>query len=178
MSESVMTYADLASSKFNILSAPEQLPGVCSVCGTSRNDDRQYVDFGLTVDMIGVIYFCTMCIQELCNRMGCLTPEQSRHLEDQLDAARQEILSFQKEKAAVDNVISTLRSTGLFSDSVDPYPDVTTETILESTNLSQQDIVRSEPEASRSNSKSKQSNSKQRSNDLSATTDDDFSDFL
>lgn len=172
-SESATTYADLASSKFVILNAPEQLPGVCAVCGTSRNDDRQYVDFGLFVEGIGVIYFCTLCVQELCNRMECLTPAQGKQLEDQLDAAKQEILSFQSQKARVNDAIILLRGTGLF-DSGDPIAmSAGLEVVSELTKSSEVVPAKS----ARSNSKTKQSDSKQGPADVPATGDNELSDF-
>lgn len=104
-----------ASDKIQILSAPIQLPGVCGLCGTSRNDDRQYVDIGLWLEYYGQFYFCTMCMTQMVNRLGGLTPEQAEKLNDELEQARQTILDFQNEKAAYDGAINTLRSTGLFS---------------------------------------------------------------
>lgn len=112
--EVMPTFAQVSGSRVQILDAPSQLPGTCAICGTSRNDDRKYVDLGLTVDYVGVIYFCTFCMTELINRLGCLTQEQSAVLKDEVDAARKTILDFQSEKAAYDNAIATLRSTGLF----------------------------------------------------------------
>jgi hypothetical protein len=173
MSESVTTYADLASSKYSVLSAPVQLPGVCATCGTSRTDDRQYVDFGLFVEGIGQIYFCTFCVQELCNRMNCLTQEQSTALEDQLDAAKQEILSFQSQKARLNDAISLLRGTGLF-DSSDPAAISSgLETAVEFSESSQ--TVPAKP--TRSNSKTKQSDSKQGPVDVPATGNDELAEF-
>jgi hypothetical protein len=148
-------------------------PGTCAVCGASRNDDRQYVDFGLTVDYIGVIYFCTFCVQELVNRMGCLTREQSEKLENELDSARQTILNFQAEKAAYDGAISTLRGTGLFSGT-----DLSVITDPAHSIIPEQDII-AEPErpkqdAPGSNQQTEQSDSKQRPDDLSEFGSDEF----
>lgn len=180
MSESVTVYADLASSKFVVLSAPINAPGICAVCGTSRTDDRQYVDFGLTVDYVGTIYFCSFCIQELCNRMGCLTQEQSKQLEDQLDAAKQEILSFQRQKVAYDDAIASLRATGLFdSDSnnldVGVSQPVQDEPIIQSG--SSKTSQGTDTKSSRANSKAKQSDPKQGSSDISTASGDGLTEF-
>jgi hypothetical protein len=180
MSESVTTYADLASSRYAVLSAPEQLPGVCSVCGTSRTDDRQYVDFGLFVEGIGAIYFCSFCIQELTNRMGSLTPDQTAKLEAKLLAAEKTILDFQRDKAALDGAISLLRDTGLFDSS---------DSVAVSTRLEDDYDYAREPKedpgsplaksakVTRSNSKSKQSDPKQGSDDVPAIADDELAEF-
>lgn len=179
MSESVMTYADLASSKFTVLNAPVNAPGVCAICGSSNNEDRDYVDFGLTIDYVGTIYFCTFCIQELCNRMGCLTPEQSKHLEDQLDAAKQEILTFQKEKAAINDIRDTLRTSGLFSGTdLSRITSISSKDVAKESEPDLYSTLIAEPKASGSNSNAKQSDPKQRSDDVSATGNDDLADFF
>jgi hypothetical protein len=176
MSESVTTYADLASSRFAILDVPVLAPGVCAICGASRSDDRSYVDFGLFIEFVGQIYFCSFCITELTNRMGSLTPEQTKALEDQLDAAKQEILSFQSQKAKINDAVNLLRGTGLF-DSNDPDAIAAgVETVSE---FAKTRAVSDKPESkpTRSNSKAKQSDPKQGSDDIPATGSDELSDF-
>lgn len=174
MTESVTTYAQLESSRIKILDAPILNPGTCALCGASRNDDRKYVDFGLTVDYIGVIYFCTFCMTELANRIGCLMPEQTQKLEDELNVARQTILDFQKDKAALDDAVSTLRSTGLFSGTdLSPITNSANPPVAEPGTV--QDTVRTEQKSTRSSKSTKQSNSEQRSNDVSESGSDDFS---
>lgn len=39
-------------------------PGKCANCGATGRD-RKYVDFGLTVELYGVVYICSICIGEL-----------------------------------------------------------------------------------------------------------------
>lgn len=113
-----------ASDRIQILSAPIQLPGVCGLCGTSRTDDRQYIDLGLWVEYYGQFYFCTFCMTQMVNRLGGLTVDQADDLNEQLNQARQTILDFQNQKAAYDGAIATLRDTGLFagSDLIDASP--------------------------------------------------------
>jgi len=106
---------DVASSKVRILEAPILAPGTCMLCGASRNDDRQYIDMGKDIQFVGVIYFCTFCMTELANALGCLMPVQAQALEDELDAARQRILEFETKDRTLNDAISTLRATGLFS---------------------------------------------------------------
>jgi hypothetical protein len=163
--EDVRKYAQVESSRVRILDAPILAPGTCALCGTSRNDDRKYVDLGIDIDYIGVMYFCTFCMQEVANRIGCLMPEQADKLQNELDAARKTIIDFQAEKAVIDHVTSTLRDTGLFSgtdlssithtkESATPEPSPV------------QDIVPGKSETSRSSKSTKQSDSKQGSNDI------------
>lgn len=111
----IVTFAQVDGSRIRILDAPQLAPGVCAICGSSRNDDRKYVDLGIDVDYVGTMYFCTFCLVELVNALGCLTNEQSEALQNEVEAARKTILEFQATKAAYDDAINTLRSTGLFS---------------------------------------------------------------
>lgn len=160
-----LTFAQVDGSRIRILDAPQLAPGVCSICGSSRNDDRKYVDLGIDVDYVGTMYFCTFCLVELVNALGCLTQEQSVALQEEVDAARKTILDFQAQKAAYDDAISTLRNTGLFNGA--PLVLVTSE----------QDPVAdtSGPEQKPAGiSKStKQSNSKQGSDSLPTIGSDD-----
>lgn len=164
--EEITTYAHVSGSRIQILNAPTQLPGICAICGTSRNDDRKYVDFGLDVDYVGVIYFCTFCMTELINRLGCLTQEQSAVLEAEVDSARKTILDFHSTKAAYDNAISTLRATGLFSGTplVDDPPQQAPVAA----------VSKSESKSTGTNKSTKQSDSKQGSSSISELGDDDF----
>ena len=59
-----------AQSRVKILDAPVAAPGTCILCGTAGIDDRKFVDFGKTVDWIGVIYFCSECIGEVSRALG------------------------------------------------------------------------------------------------------------
>jgi len=162
------TPVKVVSSKVQILESPRLNPGVCMLCGTSRNDDRQYIDIGRDIEFVGVIYFCTFCMTEVANALGCLMPEQARALENELDSARQRILEFHQKDEALNGAINTLRDTGLFSGtdftglrrhpvSDEPKkPEPTNET----TNATDQD--------------SEQSDSEQGSFDLSAVGNDEF----
>lgn len=167
-----MVQSNLAgTSKIQILESPRLAPGTCVVCGASRTDDRQYIDLGIYVEFVGQIYFCTFCMTELANQLGCLTPEQTIKLETELEAAHKTILEFQKEKSALNDSIAILRNTGLFSAGPDPrgnafnnfevnpdeYPD-------------KQDIVGPDRET-------EQSVIEQGSDDLPTTSNDKFSEF-
>lgn len=169
------TPVDVASSKVQILEAPRLLPGTCMLCGTSRTDDRQYIDIGKDIQFVGVIYFCTFCMTEIANALGCLMPEQTAQLENELDAARQRILEFETKDRTLNDAINTLRDTGLFSGtdltvvrggSV-PIQSEKSESIL-------QDSNGTEPKSDRTNQEPEQFDPKQRSNDVSATRDDEF----
>src|ERR1044072_3842352 len=102
------------STKFRVLPAPIQVPGVCASCGSSNNNDRDYVDFDLTIDFHGVIYLCTFCFSECANAIGFISPEQARELETKLEATEKKILDFYTKEKALDEAINFLRNSGLF----------------------------------------------------------------
>lgn len=159
------------SSKVMILEAPRLAPGTCVVCGTSRTDDRKYIDFGIFVEYVGQIYFCTFCMTELANQLGCLTPEQTIQLENERDAAHQRILEFQIRERALNESINTLRATGLFDRPVDSVGITIPVMEIQSGELpSPQDIVND-------NRETEQSDPEQGSDDVPTTTSDEFTDF-
>jgi hypothetical protein len=146
------------------------------MCGTSRNDDRQYIDIGLTVDFVGVIYFCTFCMTEVANRLGCLMPEQTKQIEDELDAARTRILEFETKDQAFNDAIDTLRNLRLFNPS--------DRVVVRNSDLQSEPLLIDRITAEKSGritqdrSESEQSDSEQRPDDLSSSTDYDFGQFL
>lgn len=168
------TPVDVATSKVQILEAPRLLPGTCMLCGTSRTDDRQYIDIGKDIQFVGVIYFCTFCMTEIANALGCLMPEQAKALEDELDAARQRILEFNEKDQALNGAIDTLRDTGLFSGtdlSVVQRRFVSAESEADKSDV--QDTVRTKSTTPEFSSNPEQSDSKQGSDDVPATGNDE-----
>lgn len=165
-----------ASSKVQILEAPRLNPGDCVMCGASRTDDRQYIDIGLTVDFIGVIYFCTKCMQEVANTLGCLMPEQTKQLEDELDAARTRILEFETKDQALNDAIDALRTVVVFNPG--------NRFVVRDSDLQHQPLISDQITAEQSRritqdrSESEQSDSEQRPDDLSSSSDYDFGQFL
>lgn len=158
----------VVSSKVQILNAPILAPGVCMLCGSSNNDDRDYIDIGKNVEFVGVLYFCTFCMTEVVNALGCLMPEQARALENELDAARQRILEFHQKDEALNGAIDTLRHTGLFSGT--DLTAVQRSHVLEQPEESKP----SEPKAAGTNQDTEQSDPEQRSFDVSAIGNDEF----
>lgn len=168
-----------ASDKIQILSAPIQLPGVCGICGTSRTDDRSYIDIGLWFEMYGQFYFCTYCMTQMVNRLGGLTPEQAEELHSELNQARQTILEFQETKARVDGAIESLRNTGLFSDPVIDNAD--TDSFMDTKQDTPRLVTKSERDEYISPESSKDSSefiSEQGSDGVSGPRDDELSDWL
>lgn len=169
-----------ASSKVQILEAPRLSPGDCVMCGASRTDDRDYVDIGLTVDFVGVIYFCTICMTEVANRLGCLMPEQTKKLEDELDAAQMRILEFETKDQAFNDAIGTIRNLGLFG----PSNERPSDSVLRTKGTEISDAISTGFSTGIAKAivgpsdQSEQSDSEQGSDDVSSTTDYDFGQFL
>lgn len=159
--------ANAETSKVQILESPRLAPGTCVLCGTSRTDDRQYIDIGLTVEYIGVIYFCTFCMTEVANRIGCYTLEQSKQLEDDLDRARQRILEFEIKDSALNGAIDSLRNTGLFTDSGASMLTIPLDADAES----------NKPATNGSNSEPEQFDFEQGTNDVPSPTNDELYNF-
>lgn len=168
-----------ASSRIQILSAPIQLPGVCGLCGTSRTDDRQYIDIGLWVEFYGQFYFCTFCFSQFTNRLGGLTPDQATDIENELDQARQRILEFQEKEVAINGVIDTLRATGLFTDSgILSDASVSSSSIKQDTLQFDDIIERDKHKSVKPEQYSSEASSKQGSDDVPSTRSNELDNWL
>jgi hypothetical protein len=166
---------DVATSKIQILGAPIMPPGTCMLCGASRNDDRDYIDMGKDIQFVGVIYFCTFCMTELANAIGCLMPEQAKALEDELDAARQRILEFETKDRTLNDAISSLRGTGLFSGT--DFSAVNPHAVMASKQDAPEFIVDTEGNEHTTSSSiddTSESTTEQRSDDVPAARDDEI----
>lgn len=60
----------LNMSKYRIIDVPDFKPGKCANCGASKNDGRQYIDFGQEIDWYGIIFFCGFCIKDIAINFG------------------------------------------------------------------------------------------------------------
>ncbi len=68
----------LRMSKYQISDVPMYKPGRCANCGSSQNDGRRYVDFGLEVDWYGTVFLCGFCLKDVAEKMGLFTDYQER----------------------------------------------------------------------------------------------------
>ena len=60
----------LRMSKYQISDVPMYKPSKCANCGSSKNDGRKYVDFGLEVDWYGTVFLCGLCLKDVAEAMG------------------------------------------------------------------------------------------------------------
>lgn len=58
------------TSRFKISNNPDVAPGYCCVCRSTGGDGRQFIDFGMQLDVYGAVYFCTFCVTELAMAAG------------------------------------------------------------------------------------------------------------
>lgn len=48
-------------------------PGTCAVCVCTLSPDKFFVDLGLTIDDIGAVYLCNICMAETIKVMRCIS---------------------------------------------------------------------------------------------------------
>jgi hypothetical protein len=60
----------LRMTKYRILDVPDFKPHKCANCGSTKEDGRKYVDFGLQVDWYGTVYLCGHCVHDIANAMS------------------------------------------------------------------------------------------------------------
>jgi hypothetical protein len=60
----------LRMSKYQISNVPMYKPGKCANCGSSKDDGREYVDFGLEIDFYGTVFLCGFCIKDVATQLG------------------------------------------------------------------------------------------------------------
>lgn len=158
------------STKFKIVPAPIQVPGTCSSCGSSSTEDRDYIDFDLTLDFYGVVYICTFCFSECANAVGYISPEQARALEAQREYYALQVANFYTKDKALNDAINLLRESGLF-DLVDGPAGISNEVpatgVNEVINADNSGINEGEPNLNKQDSK-------QGPPDLPATGIDEF----
>lgn len=95
-------------SKYRILAIPDFKPGKCANCGSSKNDGRQYIDFGLEVDWFGTVYLCGHCLQNIAESMGLFKTIQTQLIESELKNKSIDDLK-QRGEELYTNLIKTIR---------------------------------------------------------------------
>jgi hypothetical protein len=68
--ETEKVHEENPNSRFRLLDVAIKKPGTCLVCKSDGSDERQFVDFGKTVDWYGVVYVCTFCLGEVAKLLG------------------------------------------------------------------------------------------------------------
>src|SRR5690349_12145496 len=68
----------LRMSKYRILAVHDLKPGKCANCRASKDDGRQYIDFGLEVDWYGIVYLCGLCLKDIAEKMHLFVEIENR----------------------------------------------------------------------------------------------------
>jgi hypothetical protein len=122
-------------SKFQLVTAT-QLPHRCLACGRSSDGRIRFLDFGLSLDTedplfigvpdsaLGVIYICEDCGKEAAALLGCLSPQLTNQLNEDLETSHQVSAELENENdrlhRLVDSYSSVLASLGAVSAGSDP----------------------------------------------------------
>lgn len=67
----------LRMSKYKLLDAPHYKPAKCANCGSTKVDGRKYVDFGLEIAWYGIVYICTLCLDDIAKNIGLFDSYQA-----------------------------------------------------------------------------------------------------
>lgn len=155
------------TSRIKVLDTPVMAPGICSLCGSSGDGKRKFIDFGKQLDWYGAIYFCSECIREVAQSIDYIHISDFNLLHDKL---RKSIIKFdqlQEEHRIIKDVLSKLLSNCTCnSDSPDDSSDVVSISISES-----EDIEESNSETVGGDSKIDESSGIEGSDDLFDSSD-------
>lgn len=153
----------LRMSKYRIIARPDVKPAKCANCGSSKEDGRQYIDFGLEIDWYGCVFICTLCLQDVAKETGLFKSYEVRiekllvsllqidDLKKQGDTVREDILNTFKE---VQDYFSNLKSISVDSPTDQP-PSVDNDTPEPNKSAADSDeskTDRSEPKPAKSTS--------------------------
>lgn len=169
----------LELSKVRIYNAPINPPGICAVCGSSNNEDRDFMDIGIDLEWYGTVYFCTFCLSEVMNHLGYLTPEQVSSLEDENNILRERVLELSLKEQAIEQFIGAARSSGIFDgfSGIPNYEPSFDEGLVENPEPNGEGKSDNSPGTSKSDKVAKSSASKQGPDRVSADGSDESNKF-
>jgi hypothetical protein len=98
----------LRMEKYSILDIPNCKPFQCANCGSTKDDGRKYVDFGLDIDWYGIVYICGMCLKDIATAFG-LFKELEEKLEKTVKTLAELNYTEQKGVELQEKVIQTLK---------------------------------------------------------------------
>lgn len=124
-----MIEAQKTTSRFAVLDTPIAVPGCCHICGSVGDGKRKFVDFGLNVEFVGVIYFCTLCLAECLAIIGFIRPEEYKAVLEAHASTSEELEESQDEctrlRAVVDaaGILGDFRSSSPIHNAIDDKQD-------------------------------------------------------
>lgn len=93
----------LRMSKYRILDIPDVTPHKCANCGSTKNDGRRYIDFGLDVDWNGVVFLCGLCVKDIARNMGMFAEFEKER--DEMRARAAEIEDMHRKGAELHEIV-------------------------------------------------------------------------
>lgn len=113
--------------RVQVLDNPMGPPGKCIICGNGADKDRKWIDFGVTVDFLGAVYICSLCIDEVCNALNYASPEQTSKMLSQIKLTQTANRRLESERNALRTAILNLNDGGIpisvTVESSEPQPD-------------------------------------------------------
>lgn len=121
-----MTIEKVSMGRFQVFDQPIAVPGNCIVCGSVGDNKRKFVDFGITLEFTGVVYFCTFCLSELSEAMGFVSREQLDEAIEVIKKKNEELKELADECERLRSIANAIDFLGLHS--VGPAsPDVSSD---------------------------------------------------
>lgn len=110
---------EAVQSRIKQINAPLANPGVCIVCGSSRTDDRNYIDFGKQLEWFGAVYFCTECISETLDVMDFVKSSTMESTVTELYQEKANVMNLRDQIGALESVLKFYIDRGPSNGTVD-----------------------------------------------------------
>jgi hypothetical protein len=99
--------------RVQVLDNPAAPPGKCAVCGNGADKERQWIDFGVTIDFVGALYICSICITEVANALNFSTPSQTSQMLIKIDDLTTALRRVDRERESLHSAIVNLNAGGI-----------------------------------------------------------------
>lgn len=108
------------TSRYHLLESGQLLlPANCSSCGSSQNN-RKYVDLGLSIEFYGSIYFCEFCFASVAEDLEYVPLSAHASLQAQFTNASSYISTLEYQNEAIKRAMAAILTTSFsFDGSVD-----------------------------------------------------------
>ncbi len=101
-----------ASDRIQLIDYPYALPSKCAICGSGPETERKFVDFGLQLDYYGAVYFCSLCMCNVAELLGYVTPAKYNATAEELFAQNNSVIILEGENEEFRRVFATLHGLG------------------------------------------------------------------
>lgn len=113
--------------RFQLVDVPVLMPGNCIICGSVGDDERKFVDIGITIEFIGTVYFCTHCMSEALNIMGFVSKEAYEAMRAEVKQRDETIQGLEHECSSLHRLVDAIDAIGGLSRSVEPSESATSD---------------------------------------------------